>query len=45
MSEKIYPVPAQWASRAWLDDAKYQMQYNRGPVPVVGVTWKLDPDA
>src|SRR6202522_1408522 len=27
MSEKIYDVPAQWASRAWADQAKYQKMY------------------
>jgi acetyl-CoA synthetase len=27
MSEKIYDVPAEWKSRAWLDDAKYQAMY------------------
>ena len=29
MSEKIYDVPAQWASRAWVDQAKYQKMYAR----------------
>jgi acetyl-CoA synthetase len=29
MSEKIYPVPAQWSARAWIDDAKYQSLYKR----------------
>src|SRR6202522_871120 len=27
MSEKIYDVPAQWASRAWVDQARYQKMY------------------
>ena len=27
MSEKAYPVTPEWASRAWLDDAKYQALY------------------
>ena len=29
MSEKLYPVPAEWAKRAWVDDAKYQELYER----------------
>jgi acetyl-CoA synthetase len=29
MSEKIYEVPAEWKSRAYLDDAKYQEMYAR----------------
>ncbi len=29
MSEKIYDVPAEWAKRAWVDDAKYQEMYQR----------------
>ena len=29
MTEKIYNVPAEWASRAWVDDAKYQAMYKR----------------
>ena len=27
MSEKAYPVTPEWASRAWLDDAKYKALY------------------
>ncbi len=27
MSEKIYDVPAEWKSRAYVDDAKYQEMY------------------
>src|ERR1700743_1621821 len=27
MSDKIYDVPAEWASRAWVDQAKYQKMY------------------
>jgi acetyl-CoA synthetase len=27
MSEKIYDVPAEWAKRAWIDDAKYKEMY------------------
>ena len=27
MSEKVYPVSAQWASRAFVDDAKYKAMY------------------
>ena len=29
MSEKIYDVPADWAKRAWVDQAKYQQMYTR----------------
>jgi acetyl-CoA synthetase len=29
MSDKIYPVPAEWSARAWVDDAKYQEMYRR----------------
>jgi len=29
MSEKIYDVPAEWASRALVDDAKYRQMYER----------------
>ncbi len=29
MSEKIYDVPAEWAKRAWVDDAKYREMYAR----------------
>ena len=29
MSEKIYDVSADWAKRAWVDDAKYQEMYAR----------------
>src|SRR5271156_6860827 len=29
MSEKIYAVPADWAKRAWIDDAKYREMYAR----------------
>jgi acetyl-CoA synthetase len=29
MSEKVYPVPAEWASRAWIDEKKYQDMYKR----------------
>ena len=29
MSEKIYAVPAEWASRAWVDEARYQSMYKR----------------
>jgi acetyl-CoA synthetase len=27
MSEKVYPVPAEWASRAYVDEAKYNAMY------------------
>ena len=29
MSEKVYAVPAEWASRAWVDEQKYQAMYKR----------------
>ena len=29
MSEKIYPVPAEWAGRAWIDEVKYKEVYQR----------------
>eukprot|EP01035_Chromulina_nebulosa_P056897 gene56897-77978_t len=29
MSEKIYDVPAEWAKKAWVDDAKYLGMYQR----------------
>jgi acetyl-CoA synthetase len=29
MSEKVYAVPAEWASRAWVDAAKYKEMYAR----------------
>ena len=29
MSEKMYPVPAEWAARAWVDNAKYKEMYDR----------------
>jgi acetyl-CoA synthetase len=29
MSEKVYPVPAGWAGKAWIDDSKYQDLYAR----------------
>jgi acetyl-CoA synthetase len=29
MSEKVYEVPAEWTTRAWLDDAKYREMYAR----------------
>ncbi len=29
MTEKVYNVPAEWASRAWVDNAKYQEMYKR----------------
>ena len=29
MSEKIYDVPADWAKRAWIDQAKYKEMYER----------------
>ena len=29
MTEKTYPVPAEWTKRAWVDDAAYQKMYDR----------------
>ncbi len=29
MSDKVYPVPGEWAKRAWVDEAKYQEMYDR----------------
>jgi len=29
MSETVYPVPAEWSARAWVDEAKYQEMYKR----------------
>ena len=29
MSEKVYPVPPEWTSRAWIDETKYQEMYKR----------------
>jgi acetyl-CoA synthetase len=29
MSDKVYAVPAEWSSRAWIDDKKYQEMYKR----------------
>ena len=29
MSDKVYPVPAEWAKRAFVDDAKYRELYQR----------------
>ena len=29
MSDKTYPVPAEWAKRAWVDEAAYQKMYDR----------------
>ena len=39
MSEKIYDVPAEWAKRAWIDDAKYQRDVcalDQGPERLLG---------
>ena len=27
MEEKVYPVPAKWRKRAWIDDAAYRKMY------------------
>ena len=29
MSDKTYPVPAEWAKRAWVDEVAYQKMYDR----------------
>ena len=31
MSEKVYDVPAEWAARAWVDDAKYKALFEQLP--------------
>ena len=36
MSDKIYAVPAEWASRAWVDEQKYQSMYKRSVEDPVG---------
>ena len=36
MSEKIYAVPAEWAAKAWVDQAKYQAMYKRSVEDPVG---------
>ncbi len=29
MSEKVYEVPAEWAARAWINEARYEEMYDR----------------
>ena len=29
MSDKVYDVPAEWAKRAWVNEAKYEEMYKR----------------
>jgi len=29
MTDKVYKVPAEWASRAWIDNTKYLDMYKR----------------
>ncbi len=29
MSDKVYAVPAEWAKRAFVDDAKYKAMYSQ----------------
>ena len=29
MSEEVFPVPADWQQRAWVDNAKYEEMYRR----------------
>jgi acetyl-CoA synthetase len=36
MSEKIYDVPAEWAKRAWIDQAKYKDMYARSISDPIG---------
>jgi acetyl-CoA synthetase len=36
MSEKVYAVPAEWASRAWVDEQKYHSLYKRSIEDPVG---------
>jgi len=36
MSDKVYPVPAQWKTRAWVDNDKYLAMYERSVKDPVG---------
>jgi acetyl-CoA synthetase len=36
MSEKVYAVPAEWASRAWVDEQKYHSMYKRSIEDPIG---------
>ena len=36
MSEKIYPVPAEWSQRAWVNEASYNQLYERSVKDPVG---------
>ena len=36
MNHKTYPVPAEWAKRAWVDDAAYKKMYERSVKDPVG---------
>ena len=36
MTDKTYPVPAEWTKRAWVDDAAYQKMYDRSVKDAVG---------
>ena len=40
MSEKVYPVKADWAKGAWIDDAKYQ-ELSLNPQKLAGQCSKL----
>ncbi len=41
MSDKIYPVPAEWAKRAFIDDARYQAMYQRSLADPDGFLWEV----
>jgi len=43
MSEKVYPVPAEWAQRAYVDEARYQEMYARSVSDPVGF-WREQAD-
>ena len=36
MSEKVYPVPAEWSQRAWINEASYNQLYERSVKDPVG---------
>jgi len=36
MSDKTFPVPAEWAARAWVDNAKYEEMFKRSIEDPVG---------
>ena len=46
MSEKVYDVPAEWKSRAWVDKAGYEAMYRRSAEDPEGFAafLRADPD-